>query len=131
MASQDPWVFNGTLGKKSIGPNEILATASAPSRIPLTSRKAAWGVDLGKNEFSSPATNITMFNNYRREDNCRTDLMVRAGRPPRAELKVLPSQHGVGRHQSSIFPRAENNGALLTPTDSRFVERPNKLGLPK
>jgi hypothetical protein len=127
----DPWIFNGTLGKKSIGPNEILATASAPSRVPLTQRKAAWGVDLGKNEFNSPATDITMFNNYRREDNCRTDLMVQAGRPPRAKHILLPSQHGVGRHQTSIFPRAENNGALLIPADSRFSTRPNKLGLPK
>jgi hypothetical protein len=127
----DPWIFNGTLGKKSIGPNEILATASAPTRVPLTQRKAAWGVDLGKNEFSSPATDITMFNNIRREDNCRTDLMVRAGRPPRPQHILLPSQHGVGRHQKSIFPREENNSALLKPTDSRFVERPNKLGLPK
>jgi hypothetical protein len=127
----DPWIFNGTLGTKSLTPTQISATASAPSRVPLTQRKAAWGVDLGNNEFNSPATDITMYNNFRREDNCRTDLMVTAGRPPRAELKVLPSQHGVGRHQKSIFPREENNGALLTPTDSRFSTRPNKLGLPK
>jgi hypothetical protein len=131
MAAQDPWLYNGILGTKSVTPTQISATASAPSRVPLTQRKAAWGVNLGNNEFNSPATDITMYNNFRREDNCRTDLMVTAGRPPRAELKVLPAQHGVGRHQKSIFPREENNSALLTPTDSRFSTRPNKLGLPK
>jgi hypothetical protein len=127
----DIWLYNGILGKKAVGPNEILATSSAPSRIPLTSRKAAWGVDLGKNEFNSPATDITMTNNYRREDSCKTDLMIKEGRPPKDPIKVLASYHGVGRNQSSVFPRPPNNGPLLIPTNSMFSGRPSKLGQPK
>ena len=126
----DIWLTNGITGNKSIKPTDINATASAPSRVPLTKRAAKFGIDLGKNEFSNPATDITMFNNYRREDNCRNDLMVRSGRPARQQQLLLASTHGVGRNQNSIFPRNKNNGDILIPVHSGFAARPNKLGIP-
>ena len=72
-----------------------------------------------------------MYNNFRRVEGCRTDLMVKTGRPVKDAIKVLPSYHGVGRGTSSVFPRPANDGPLLVPVDSQFQSRPNRLGLPK
>tara|TARA_R100000541_G_scaffold1635_2_gene6421 strand:- start:1266 stop:1655 length:390 start_codon:yes stop_codon:yes gene_type:complete len=127
----DIWLRNGIMGKKAIDNSTIGVSVGAPSRIQLTKRNTDFGVDLGRNEHSGVANNITMYNNFTREEGCRTDLMVKTGRPDKDQLKVLPSYHGVGRNTSSIFPRPSNDGPLLIPVDSQFQSRPNKLGLPK
>ncbi|AGM15759.1 hypothetical protein PGVV14_0013 [Preplasmiviricota sp. Gezel-14T] len=127
----DIWIRNGILGSKAIDNSIIGVAVGAPSRIQLTKRNATFGVDLGRNEHSGVATNITMYNNYTREEGCRMDYVVKSGRAPKEAQKVLPSYHGVARNTSSVFPRPSNDGPLLVPIDSQFQSRPNKLGLPK
>ena len=126
----DIWLRNGIMGKKSIDNSVIGVSASAPTHTQLTKRNATFGVDIGRNN-TSVATDITMYNNFRKVEGCRMDYISKSGRAPKDQQKVLPSYHGVGRHTSSVFPRFANNGPLLVPVDSEFIGRPNKLGLPK
>ena len=126
----DIWLRNGLMGKKAIDNSVIGVSASAPTHTQLTKRNTSFGIDIGRNH-TSVANDITMYNNFRRVEGCRTDLMVKTGRPVKDQQKVLPSYHGVARGTSSVFPRPANNGPLLVPVDSQFIARPNKLGLPK
>ena len=126
----DIWLRNGIMGKKAIDNSTIGVRASAPTHTQLTKRNTDFGVDIGRNH-TSVANDITMYNNFRRVEGCRTDLQVKTGRPVPDKQKVLPSYHGVARNTSSVFPRPANDGPLLVPVDSQFIARPNKLGLPK
>tara|TARA_R100000935_G_scaffold58878_1_gene98943 strand:+ start:3576 stop:3962 length:387 start_codon:yes stop_codon:yes gene_type:complete len=126
----DIWLRNGILGNKSIDNSVIGVSASAPTHTQLTKRNTSFGIDIGRN-YTSVANDITMYNNFRRVEGCRTDLQVKTGRPVKDAIKVLPSYHGVARNTSSVFPRPANDGPLLVPVDSQFIARPNKLGLPK
>ena len=126
----DIWLRNGIMGNKAIDNSVIGVRASAPTHTQLTKRNTDFGVDIGRNH-TSVANDITMYNNFRRVEGCRTDLQITVGRPVKDQQKVLPSYHGVARNTSSVFPRPANNGPLLVPVDSQFIARPNKLGLPK
>ena len=105
----DIWLRNGIMRSKAIDNSTIGVRASAPTHTQLTKRNTDFGVDIGRNH-TSVATDITMYNNFRRVEGCRTDLMVKTGHPVKDAIKVLPSYHGVGRGTSSVFPRPANDG---------------------